>query len=461
MKQNDVLFIPIAKVDAARREVWGYGAEERPDKAGEIMDYDTSKPMFMAWSDGMAKASDGKSLGNVRSMHSNVAAGRLVHFEPQDDVKKIYIGAHIVDDAEWAKVEAGVYTGFSVGGSYAKRWTDPANNRLKRYTAAPSEISLVDSPCMYGATFELVKADGLAAPVAFVGEGGDDVLAKLAADLAGLVAIAKGDGTDPDALAKAGARHSASDTAAIQSIHDSACALGGQCATGDDAGEDPPAEKSDSPTSLAKDDNDAWLNALRAGNAITDVASALAMLSNLANNLLDIAPDAAAIVSAAAHTIGSTIEGLTSKLDTAAQAQATAAAQKEVIDEAAETAVMAMMAKFDADDSPLKKFLNAPNTARDEALAKLAPMATKLDAMAAQLGALNDQTAAIEKRVNATGPVVRDFGMQTQPAGMDEAAILQKMANETADPTIRQALQQRAGEISIKRIHAQGGTRIS
>lgn len=456
MKQNDVLFIPIAKVDAARREVWGYAAEERPDKAGEVMDYDTSRPLFMAWSDGMAKATDGKSLGNVRAMHSNIAAGRLVHFEPQDDVKKFYVGAHIVDDAEWAKVEAGVYTGFSVGGSYAKRWTDPANNRLKRYTAAPSEISLVDSPCMYGATFELVKADGLADAVAFVGEGGDDVLAKLAQDLAALVDAAAGDGTDPDALAKAGARHSASDTAAIQSIHDSACKLGGQCATMDKA-DDPAAQ----PDGLAKDGPEPWIMAMRAGHAITDVASALAMLSSLANSLMEIDADAAAVIAAAGQMVAGTVEDLTGQLASATQAQVAQADAAATMKAAADAAVAAMLDKMAGDDSPLTKFMSGPDPAHDEALAKLAPMASAVDAIAAQLGALNDLTATIEKRVSASGPVVREIQAQPTQAGMDEAAILRKMAGDTTDPNVRQALQARAGEIDIRRIHQQGGTRIS
>src|SRR5262249_30251085 len=63
-----------------------------------------------------------------------------------------------IDDAEWAKVLEGVYTGFSQGGAYERRWTD-CDGKV-RYTAAPSEISLVDLPCLPQATFEMIKADG-------------------------------------------------------------------------------------------------------------------------------------------------------------------------------------------------------------------------------------------------------------------------------------------------------------
>src|SRR5712671_2343247 len=56
------------------------------------------------------------------------------------------------------KSRGGVYTGFSQGGAYERRWTDAEG--LTRYTAAPNEISLVDLPCLPQATFEMIKADG-------------------------------------------------------------------------------------------------------------------------------------------------------------------------------------------------------------------------------------------------------------------------------------------------------------
>jgi hypothetical protein len=116
------LFIPITKIDIAKRLVVGTIAEEIPDHAGEIMDYETAKPMFEAWSAEIAKASNGKSVGNLRAMHSSVAAGKLdqIHFD--DDARRIATVAKIVDDAEWRKVLEGVYTGFSMGGRYVKRW---------------------------------------------------------------------------------------------------------------------------------------------------------------------------------------------------------------------------------------------------------------------------------------------------------------------------------------------------
>lgn len=155
-------FAPLVKVDASRREVHGVIAEEQPDKSGEIFDYGSSKPYVKQWSDDAAKRSAGTgqeiSYGNVRGQHSgNIAAGKLTGITFDDLNKRILVVAKIVDPAEWQKVVEGVYTGFSIGGKYLKKWADGLRTR---YTAQPTEVSIVDNPAMYGATFSLVKADG-------------------------------------------------------------------------------------------------------------------------------------------------------------------------------------------------------------------------------------------------------------------------------------------------------------
>lgn len=167
MKQ--LLFVPLTKVDLVKREVWGVASEEVKDKSGEIMDYASSKPNFVKWSESFEKATEGKSKGNVREMHGKSAAGKLSVFECNDVEKRFEVCAKVVDDAAWKKVVEGVYTGFSVGGSYAKRWPDPNDSSLIRYTADPSEVSLVDNPCVPTATFTMVKADGLEEQVEFKG----------------------------------------------------------------------------------------------------------------------------------------------------------------------------------------------------------------------------------------------------------------------------------------------------
>ena len=154
-------FVQLTKVDAKTGEVWGSMATETPDDVGEICDYEHSKPNFLKWSDKIVKASGGKSKGNVRTMHNGQleAVGKLIHFEARDDKKDFFVGAQIVDKQALEKVYQGVYTGFSIGGSYGA-WSE-LDGGHKRYEAVPVEVSLVDNPCNPDATFQMVKEDGV------------------------------------------------------------------------------------------------------------------------------------------------------------------------------------------------------------------------------------------------------------------------------------------------------------
>lgn len=151
------IFIPIRKIDEERRMVYGIATAELPDKQGEICDYETSKPFYEKWSSDIEKASNGKSKGNLRVMHSAKVAGTIPQIIFNDDCKQIEICAKIVDDTEWKMVLEGAYTGFSQGGTYHKKWKD---GEFTRYTSNPCEISLVDNPCLSTATFEVIKSDG-------------------------------------------------------------------------------------------------------------------------------------------------------------------------------------------------------------------------------------------------------------------------------------------------------------
>ena len=154
------LFIPLCKVNESTREVSGLLSCESVDKSGEIMDYDSGKAEFEKWSKEAHKRSGGKSLGNVREMHDNKACGKLTELTFDDATKSVNGTAKIVDDAAWAKVIEGVYTGFSIGGEYAKKWDDPENAGVKRFTPVLAEVSIVDNPCVAEAVFELTRADG-------------------------------------------------------------------------------------------------------------------------------------------------------------------------------------------------------------------------------------------------------------------------------------------------------------
>ncbi|HJX83490.1 MAG TPA: hypothetical protein VJ723_04010 [Candidatus Angelobacter sp.] len=157
MNKSLKLFAQLTKIDESRHEVWGIATAEVVDKEGEIFDYASSKPYFEAWSSEIAKATDGKSLGNVREMHAPNAVGKLVSIEFDDELKQINIGAKIVDEGAWQKCAQGVYTGFSIGGTYVKAWED---GEFVRFTANPAEISVVDNPCVPSAHFTAVKTDG-------------------------------------------------------------------------------------------------------------------------------------------------------------------------------------------------------------------------------------------------------------------------------------------------------------
>jgi hypothetical protein len=246
------LFVPITKVDIEKRLVYGTLAEEIPDNSGEIFDYVTSKPNFEKWSGDFEKITDGKSLGNLRAMHKTIAAGKLTSISFGDEFKRIDISAKVVDNDEWEKVQEGVYTGFSVGGKYQKRWAD---GELTRYTAIPNEASLVDRPCIPTATFTMIKADGTTEDKVFKvaerkdtdPEEGKDKIDKevptsakekeaekvenpehkKAEDPEEALAMAEKTGD----LQKAGARNSKGDLERVQGIHDHTVALGADCSS--------------------------------------------------------------------------------------------------------------------------------------------------------------------------------------------------------------------------------------
>ncbi len=218
---NDMkIFIPITKIDAARRLVYGVVTAEKPDVTGEVCDYASTKPLYQKWSQKFAEATDGKSFGNLRAMHANVAAGKLVEIAFNDGAKRIEICGKVVDDAEWQKVEEGVYTGFSQGGRYLKRWPDPDEPELMRYTAEPLEVSLVDHPCLPEATFAVIKADGSTELRKF-----KPGASRAGGDVREAVSLA-------DELAKIGARHSKVDKERIKKSHDLLVELDPDCCPG-------------------------------------------------------------------------------------------------------------------------------------------------------------------------------------------------------------------------------------
>jgi hypothetical protein len=139
--------------------VEGILAAEEPDFEGEIMDYKSSKPNFQRWNKNFADMTGGKSVGNLRGQHNpKVAAGKFVTMDYDDDKLSIPVLAKVVDPVEADKVRQGVYTSFSIGAHYARKWRD---GKYMRWTADPFEGSVVDFgsiPTTRGFTYR--AADG-------------------------------------------------------------------------------------------------------------------------------------------------------------------------------------------------------------------------------------------------------------------------------------------------------------
>ena len=71
--------MPITKIDAA--SAWSMAPSTPRRTHPALCDYASSKPLYRKWPQGLASATDGKSFGNLRAMHGNVAVGRTEAIE--------------------------------------------------------------------------------------------------------------------------------------------------------------------------------------------------------------------------------------------------------------------------------------------------------------------------------------------------------------------------------------------
>ena len=155
--------VPFSKVDKERRTVRGFATLDNLDKQGDRILPEANVRAFE------------KSRRNLREMHANIAAGRVVDFEEQTyydaktdtTYKGIFVEAYVSLGAEstWAKVLDGTLQGFSIGGSIidASREFDKAAGKtiqiIKDYSL--DELSLVDNPANPLANiFSVEKVDG-------------------------------------------------------------------------------------------------------------------------------------------------------------------------------------------------------------------------------------------------------------------------------------------------------------
>jgi hypothetical protein len=189
------IFAVITKVDEATRTITGRAVQEVVDRDNEIFDYASSRPEFERWSADVFADSGGKSYGNVRSMHSNIAAGKLTDIRFEDAEKAIDVSAKIIDEGEWQKCLEGVHTGFSIGGRYKRKWWEvsPTGQIVTRYTAVPTELSLVDRPAVPTAKFFSVhKKNGTIEKRAFAQPTAETLAKAVATGLALVGALPNG-----------------------------------------------------------------------------------------------------------------------------------------------------------------------------------------------------------------------------------------------------------------------------
>ena len=153
---------PIDMIKREQRIVVGIATADNVDKSGDIVDFEASKEAFANWG------------GNIREMHSPIAVGKAVSYEPvtiEGENGTIYNGfkveAYISKGAEdtWQKVLDGTLRSFSIGGKIVSREESSEKffrgkpvSIIKEYVLG--ELSLVDNPANALAIIDIVKIDG-------------------------------------------------------------------------------------------------------------------------------------------------------------------------------------------------------------------------------------------------------------------------------------------------------------
>lgn len=163
MKRKTELFFSIQNADAEKRLVSGVSESGEPNQAGLLLDYATSKPQLIAWSENIAKKTKGASKGVLRVMHQLETVGKIVEIGFDDDRRHILVTVHVSDDKTWEKIQSGEYTGFSWWWrTVGMPWKDDEATKqygrpIHSYTGKPIELSIVDAPCVPGSDFTSIQ----------------------------------------------------------------------------------------------------------------------------------------------------------------------------------------------------------------------------------------------------------------------------------------------------------------
>lgn len=153
---DELLYVPFARFDAEKREVWGWACSEEQAADGMVLDLDGSVEAFTGWQ------------RNLREMHSPFkAVGTGIEFKPDYDLRRIWVGARISKGAEdtWQKILDGTLRGFSVKGDILAKETRSiarnGQNRLVPWVTRwrMGELSVVDVPSdPVGAIQQIVRS---------------------------------------------------------------------------------------------------------------------------------------------------------------------------------------------------------------------------------------------------------------------------------------------------------------
>lgn len=423
--------IPLAKVDEEKHLVYGRATQEVLDKSGEVMDYETSKPFFVKWSNDFAEKTNGKSYGNIREQHDpQKAVGKIV--EPikfNDEEKAIDICAKIVDEGTWGKVKECVLTGFSIGGRYEDMWED--KDHAIHFTADPFEISIVDSPCVPTATIEYVKADGSSVKRT-IHKKEDKALDKTTEAL--------------DNLIKAIEAVKPLLNEANKTIEDEKAEAEPELKKADE----PEAEPVDEPQEELKED------AAEADEPQEDMSKAAEPEAEKANELEDcfkacekaITKENADKCGALYHAIKAagfacTCKACTGEASKANDAEATKADAGEALHKAQEGEEVSK-----ADD------------AMQKAMSMIADMKKSIDALKSDNDALKAQVKKLEDEPMPGGaiapqgvaPMDKSVGMDSPQGKANESNELQKMFEEETDPVVKQAIGKKLAKASMLKI---------
>lgn len=146
---SDIAFrMPISKIDVEKRIVSGWATTDSVDKQGDIITSEASSKAFESF------------RGNVREQHTPLAVGKVTDFrqdkyyneEENKFYNGVYVDVYVSKGAEdtWHKIQEGVLTGFSIGGSILDSEVEKIDGMDKPVRVVKEyelhELSLVDNP---------------------------------------------------------------------------------------------------------------------------------------------------------------------------------------------------------------------------------------------------------------------------------------------------------------------------